>query len=91
MVQPACAFAEEVVDNGVITPPLVSQELDNFLVDHRGVNKGHFPAERTRLFIPVRENSEDSLVDRLVVAVLLHVVGVYRTDCMVGSYTCRNN
>ena len=39
----------------------------------------------------MRENGEDGLIDRLVVAVLLHVVGVYRADCVIGTETLRNN
>ena len=55
------------------------------------MNKGHFPAERTRLLIPVWENGKDSLVDRLVIAVLLHVVSMYWAYCVIGSDTRRNN
>ena len=39
----------------------------------------------------MRKNGEDGFVDRLVVAVLLHVVGVYRADCVIGAETLRNN
>ena len=39
----------------------------------------------------MRKNGEDGFVDRLVVAVLLHVVGVYRADCVIGSDALRNN
>ena len=39
----------------------------------------------------MRENGEDGLIDRLVVAVLLHVVCVYRADCVIGAETLRNN
>ena len=53
--------------------------------------KGHFPAKRTRLLVPVRKNGKDSLVDGLVIAILLHVVGMYWADCVVSSETRRNN
>ena len=39
----------------------------------------------------MRENSKDSLVYRLVIAVLLHVVSMHRAYCVVGSDTRRNN
>ena len=43
------------------------------------------------MFVPMRKNGEDGFVDRLVVAVLLHVVGVYRANCVIGSDALRNN
>ena len=55
------------------------------------MNKSHFPVECTRLLIPVRENGEDSFIDRFIVAVLLHIVSVYWAYCVVGSETLRNN
>ena len=44
--KPARAFTQKVVQDCVCGRPLVSQELNNFMVDDTGVHESHLPAER---------------------------------------------
>ena len=45
-----------------------------------------FPIKHASLLIPTRENREDCLVDRFIVAVLLHVVSVHWAHSVIRAF-----
>ena len=83
--QSAITLSEEFVDDRIVAVPCIDQELDDIRVDHRRVQQCHLPAQLVRTSRPHREDTQDSLVDGLVIAVLLHVIGVDRADSVVRS------
>ena len=55
------------------------------------MDQSHFPAERTRLIIPLGEDGEHSSVHGLTVAVLFHVICVHWAYSMVCSALLRHD
>ena len=55
------------------------------------MDQSHFPAEGTRLIIPLREDGEHSSVHGFTVAVLFHVVSVHWAYSMICSAFLRHD
>ena len=77
---------EKILQDEVISVPILLQELKDISIDDRWVQKRQVPTESWLVLIPDWEHCQMHFINWLTVAVWIMEVGIDWAHCVIGSY-----